>query len=494
MAADRVRIRPRTVAAERLEVRARVALALAALALIVVAAQPQPAVEPDPRPNVVLIVTDDQPPGSFPHEPPAMPKLQAMVEDPADHWIVFPNAFVSTPLCCPSRAAILTGRSDLRTGVRTNLDGDRFDDSDTLATWLHDAGYRTALIGKYLNGYPFAGVPLVPPGWDRWLAKRQGAQATAYYEHELLDAGFPRPAGRAPGDYLTDVLARAAVGFVREAPADRPFFLMVTPTAPHRPWTPAPRHAGALAGLRLAEPPSLGEEDVSDKPAWVRALPPLGAERRSQLAGIRVRSFETLRAVDDLVAAVVEALAERGLLERTVIVFLTDNGLSIGEHRWLGKTCPYEECIRTPFLVRYPGAWPREEPMLVSNLDLAPTIAELAGVQPASSVDGRSLVPLLEGLPAERPSGLFLDYVGDARVPGWSAVRTETFLYVEYVTGERELYDLGGALGAPDAFQLENRVEDPAYAAVVRQLAAELALLREDATPDPAPGAVGWQP
>lgn len=483
------------MAADRVGVRAGVAFALAAAAVVVAAVQPEPALEPDPRPNVVLIVTDDQSPGSFPHDPPVMPRLQAMVEDPADRWISFPNAFLTTPLCCPSRASILTGRTDLRTGVRTNDDGHLLDPADTVAVWLHAAGYRTALVGKYLNGYPYAGAPLVPPGWDRWLAKRQGAQSTAYYDYMLLDQGFPLRSGRAPGDYLTDVLAEAAVDFIDGTPADRPFFLMVTPTAPHRPWTPAPRHAGAFAGMRTEEPPSVGEEDVSDKPAWVRALPPLAPERRAQLAGIRLRSYETLLAVDELVAGIVEALEERDLLERTVIFFLTDNGFAFGEHRWVGKTCPYEECIRTPFLIRYPGAAPREEPLLVSNLDLAPTIAELAGVVPASPVDGRSLVPVLEGARVERPTGLFLDYVGDDKVPGWSAVRTEAFAYVEYVTGERELYDLVGSLGPADPFQLENRVGDPAYATIVRELAAELARLREAAaTPDPVPGAVGLPP
>lgn len=454
--------------------RAAVALALSLGALAVAGVRPQPAPAADPRPNVVLIVTDDQSPDSFPHDPPVMPKLQAMVEDPADHWVSFTNAFLSTPLCCPSRASILTGRYDVHTGVRTNRDGHRLDPSSTVAAWLHDAGYRTALVGKYVNGYPFDGVPFVPVGWDRWLAKRQGAQSTAYYDHVLLDQRLPVGRGRAPEDYLTDVLTDAAVGFIRTTPADRPFFLMVTPTAPHRPWTPAPRHVGAFAGLRIAEPPSLGETDVSDKPAWVRALPEMAPGRRAQLTEIRRRSFETLRAVDDLVDEVVQVLADRGELDRTVLFFLTDNGFSFGEHRWVGKTCPYEECIRTPFLVRFPGAAAREDPHLVSNVDLAPTIADLAGVPLAVPVDGLSLLTVLEDRSAGLRDAVFLDYVGDAHVTGWSAVRTDGFVYVEYVTGERELYDLEGALGEPDPFQLDNRVDDPAYAHLAEELARAL--------------------
>lgn len=456
---------------------------VAVAALGVAGVQPAADVAPDPRPNVVLIVTDDQPPDSLPHRPPVMPKLQAMVENPRDHWISFPRAFISTPLCCPSRASILTGRYDVNTGVRTNHDGHRFDASSTVAVWLHEAGYRTGLVGKYLNEYPYEGAPLVPPGWDRWLAKRQGAQSTAYYGYALLDQGFPVHGGGAAGDYLTDVVASAAVDFIRTAPPGRPFFLMVAPTAPHRPWTPAPRDAGAYASMVVEEPPSVGEADVSDKPAWVQGLPPITPDRRSQLAGIRLRSFEALRAVDDLVASVVDALRESDALERTVVFFLTDNGMSLGEHRWMGKTCPYEECIRTPLLVRFPGAAAREDRRLVSNVDLAPTIAELAGIVPPDSVDGRSLIPLLEG--AARVgwrSAALLDYVGDevgnVRVPGWSGVRTGQYLYVEYVTGERELYDLTGAVGPPDPFQLDNRAGDPAYTAVEAELAAELERLR----------------
>jgi len=462
--------------------RAVVAIVLSVSALAIAAAQPASTLPRDPRLNVIVIVTDDQPPSSFPHDPPVMPRLQAMVDDPDDHWVRFPNAFVGTPLCCPSRASILTGRYDVNTGVRTNADGARLDPSAAVAAWLREAGYRTGLVGKYLNGYPFEDEPLVPFGWDRWLAKKQGAQRTAYHDYVLIDQGFPVPHGSAPDDYLTDVVAAEAVDFIRSTPSDRPFFLMLAPTAPHRPWTPAVRHAGAYAGIPTSGPPSVGEADVSDKPGWVRALPRLSEARRRQLTDIRRRSFEALLAVDELMADVISTLSERGVLERTVIFFLTDNGISFGEHRWMGKTCPYEECVRTPFLVRMPGAEPHEDPRLVSNVDLAPTIVELTGVAATTSMDGSSLVPLLEGSPVEWRSGVFLDYVGDdVHVPGWSAIRTVDHLYVEYVTGERELYDLTGRLGPPDPFQLRNRATDPRYAGLVARLAAELNRLRPDA-------------
>jgi arylsulfatase A-like enzyme len=433
----------------------------------------------DRRPNIVLILTDDQSLDSLPHEPPVMPQLQSMMRDPADHWITFSNAFLNTPLCCPSRASILTGQYSHHTGVRTNYDGELLDESSTIATWLHAAGYRTGLIGKYVNGYPFGPSSYVPAGWDRWLVKRQGDQSTAYYRYVLIDQGFPEYRGDGPGNYSTDVYAGAAASFIRSAPPGRPFFLEVAPTAPHRPWTAAPRDVGALRGFPIANPPSLGEEDVSDKPAWVRGLRPPDAERRAELRADHRRSFETLLSVDDLVVQVIRALQVRDALANTVIVFMTDNGFSFGEHRWVGKTCAYDECIRTPFLVRFPGASSHVDPRLVSNVDLAPTFAELAGIEPPSPVDGMSLVPLLEeesSVPWR--TGVLAEYVGDPKVPAWREVRTEDFAYVELATGETELYDLTGAIGPADPYELENRALDPAYAAVRARLSARLAALR----------------
>lgn len=455
------------------------AAVLSLVVLLVAGFVPSSPPRPDGRPNIVLILTDDQPLDSLPHDPPVMPQLQSMIRDPSDHWITFSNAFVNTPLCCPSRASILTGRYSHRTGVRTNYDGDLLDESSTIGAWLHAAGYHTGLIGKYVNGYPFGPNSYVPAGWDRWLVKRQGAQSTAYYRYVLVDQGFPHYRGDGPGNYSTDVLADAAAAFIRSAPPGRPFFLEVAPTAPHRPWTEAARDIGALTGVPITAPPSLGEEDVSDKPMWVQRLRPLDEARRAQLRAIHRRCFETLLSVDDLIAEVIRALQVRGALANTLVVFMTDNGFSFGEHRWVGKTCPYDECVRTPFIVRFPGASAHVNPRLVSNVDLAPTFAEVAGIEPPSPVDGRSLVPLLE----ERPSaswrmGLLTEYVGDDKVPAWWQVRTEDFAYVELATGETELYDLTGVIGAPDPYQLENRAADPRYAVLRARLAARLAALR----------------
>jgi arylsulfatase A-like enzyme len=423
----------------------------------------------DERWNVVVVVTDDQTTESLSY----MPYLQGVSSDPDEHWVTFPSAFANTPLCCPSRATLLTGRYAHAHGVLTNEDGLRLDEETTVAAWLDEAGYHTGLVGKYLNQYPFGREPFVPLGWDRWWAKEQGSAQSVYYDYTLIQDGVATSYGSEPEDYLTDVLAGEAVRFLAEAPAGEPFLLWFAPTAPHPPWTPAPRHDGAFADLTLADPPSVGERDVGDKPAWVRALPPLDEAERARLREARRRAFEALLSVDEAVRSIAEAVEARGDLDRTVILFVSDNGYAFGEHRWERKECPYEPCTRVPFLVRFPPVDHRIEDALTSTVDVAPTIAELAGLDPPPSVDGTSLVSVLEEDAAAPRGPVFLEWAGDASVPGWSQVRTRVAAYVELETGERELYDL-----RRDPDQLTNVVDDPAYADAVARLADALARFR----------------
>jgi N-acetylglucosamine-6-sulfatase len=421
---------------------------------------------PRDRPNVVVILTDDQTFESLPHDPPVMPYLQGQIQDPNGNWISFPNTFANTPLCCPSRATILTGRFSHHTGVRTNGEGARLDTSSTLATWLHDAGYTTGLVGKYLNLYPFdRAAPSIPPGWDTWFAKTNQNDATVYQNYTVIDGGFPVHYDARPQDYATDVLETRAVEFIRQAAQGRPFFLLFTPSAPHRPWTPPPRHADAFVDLRLSPSPAIGERDVSDKPAWVRDLPPLGPGQLAEDMQDRRQEYATLLGVDDAVRRIDGALRARDALNDTVVVFMTDNGYALGEHRWETKACPYEPCIRTPMFVRVPGAIGRTDPRLVSNVDVAPTIASLAHVIPATTVDGEDLAPsLLDPSAGTHRDGVLLEWVGGGEapsgggpsVPGWWGVRTKRWLWVEYVTGERELYDL-----RRDPNELHNLAQDP---------------------------------
>ena len=444
---------------------------LALAAVVSAAVWPPGAPRIDPRPNIIVIVTDDQPYDSLPHDPPIMPFLQTQLGDPEEHWIWFPNAFVEVPLCCPSRSTVFTGRTSAHTGVRSNEDGHLFDDSSTIATWLDDAGYHTGLVGKYLNGYPFGFHPFVPPGWDVWAGKRQGSSESLYHDFTVIRSGMPMSyAGKA---YSTDVFTQLALEFLRTAPVEDPFFLYFALTAPHPPWIPPERDAHAFEDMPIEESPAV-TEDVSDKPAWVRSLPPLADEQRAEAIEDRRHAYQSLVGVDDSVHAIVDMLKARGVLEHTVIVLFTDNGYSFGEHRWERKSCPYEACVRTPFAVRMPGATARTEPGVVSLLGVASTLADLAEVEPAGPVDGRSFASVLRSEPDATGLGpAFVEFEGDATIPAWWEIRTSDFAYVEYATGERELYDM-----QIDPYQLENVVSDPAYADTVARLASALLPLR----------------
>lgn len=454
--------------------RTSIAVVAAATAVVVlgatVALGPTPASPArDPRPNVLLFVTDDQTFGSLSTGSAAMPWFQAQLADPQGHWLWFPDAVVSTPLCCPSRATILTGRNDRHTGVTDNSSGWRLDDTDTLAVWLHDAGYQTGLVGKYLNAYPWDRVPYVPPGWDRWYAKENLSQETTYYDYPVVDQGQLRLAGSSPVDYATDVLAREATGFVREAPSDRPWFLYFAPSAPHAPWEPAPRDRDASVGAPPAAPRQAALNDVTGKPGWVRARPRVDAVALAGFQWERLQERRTLLAVDDALRSLVDEVAARGELDRTVIVFLSDNGYAYGEHRLHAKESPYEESIHVPFAIYSPWRATATVDTLVANLDVAPTIAALAGVSPPAPSDGISLASIVRGQasgPDHRPDrAVFLDWRGSVDVPAWSGIRTSDAVYIHSADGTRELYDL-----VADPQELRNVVADPAYRPAVRRL------------------------
>lgn len=431
-------------------------------------------VERDPRWNFVVILTDDQSFDSIPHDPPVMPYLQARTGDPDDHWLVFRSGYVNTPLCCPSRATMLTGQYPHNNGVLNNDLGYRLDESSTLARALNDEGYHTGLVGKYLNQYPFGRAGYVPLGWDSWVGKAQGPVTHLYYGYRLIVDGEPVSYGDDEDDYSTDVFADRAVAFIRDAPVQRPFFLWFAPTAPHPPYVSPPRHQGVYSQMAVEPPPSIGELDVSDKPTWVQELPELDASEREGLRGQHRESFEALLAVDEAVRRILEALETRGDLDHTVVLYLSDNGFSFGEHRWVKKTCPYEECIHIPFLVRYPLAQRRVVRTIVSAADLAPTIADLAGAELPGPVDGSTLVPLIRDADASSlPDALYAEWSGNDEVPPWWELRTPEWAYIELATGERELYDM-----QIDPLQLENLVGDPAYAETVADLASALSAER----------------
>jgi arylsulfatase A-like enzyme len=407
-------------------------------------------------PDVVLIVTDDQRWDTVE----AMPVVQREL---VAEGVSFENAFAVNPECCPARASILTGQYSHTTGVYTNHGPtaiDAFDDSSTLATSLDEAGYRTALVGKYLNHYR---GPEIPPGWDRWIAY---SGPFAYFGYTLNEDGRLRRYGHERADYSTDVLGEAAVELIERTPERDPLFLYLAPFAPHAPAVPAPRHEDAFESLAAHRPPSYNEADLSDKPAWLRQVPPVAGETLNWLRQERPDELRSLVAVDEAVEEVIDALRSSGRLNRTLLVFLSDNGRAWGEHRWVFKGAPYEEVIRIPMIVRYDPlpASGRSEHGIVANIDLAPTIAELAGVE-IRDVDGRSLWPVLDGDADRVRRSILIEHLfhprrgGNLRAaPTFCAVRSEAATYVRYATGEEELYVL-----RDDPYQLDNLAGDPAW-------------------------------
>jgi N-acetylglucosamine-6-sulfatase len=335
-----------------------------------------------------------------------------------------------------------------------------FHDRTTIATVLHGAGYRTALIGKYLNAYRAAAhAGYVPPGWDRWFAF--AGDNGHYYSYDVTDNGRIRHFGSRPADYSTNVLANQAVGFIRNTRG--PLFLYFTPSAPHLPAIPAPQDRTAFSAHRFGWPPNFNEQDVSDKPTWVRTAPlrPAG-----YVASNRLRQYRTLLAVDRAVARIVRALRDTGRLSTTFIAFMGDNGFLWGEHRLGDKRAVYEESIRVPLVIRYDPLTrsARTDDHLVLNMDLAPTWAALAG-RLMSGANGHSLLPLLRSSSARWRTQFLVEHLKDVEAdpitrsdPTYCAIRTKVFKYVVYQTREQELYRL-----TTDRYELHNLAHRPLF-------------------------------
>lgn len=406
-------------------------------------ASPTPA--PTPRPNIVVVLADDldaRSSGLLPR----LPGLMGQV------GLTFSRAYVVQSLCSPSRASFLTGQYPHNHGVVYNdapaggFPAFRTREASTVATWLKGAGYRTALVGKYMNGFPI-GVPdnYVPPGWDYWYGHLSAFEDRRYYDYWVNDGGSVMRHGAKPEEYSTDLETKRAVEFIqRQAGQPQPLFLVLTPEAPHAPASYTDRHASDFGLEGCARGPSFNEADVRDKPAWVRGIPYLTDGAIRQADRFQQSRLRSMRAVEEELEQVILALEATGRLERTFIFYTSDNGLLMGEHRAVGrKNNSYEESIRVPLLVRGPGV-PAGRTLghPVLNIDLAPTIAELAGLPIPDPVDGRSLVPLLGESPPSLASWR-TDFLIEHFAEGASlALRNADWLYAELESSERELYDM----------------------------------------------------
>lgn len=444
----------------------------------------------DPRPNLIFILTDDQPYHTVDYMPTVKNELMAK-------GVVFENSFATTPLCCPSRASILSGEYAHNHQVLNNtlpLGGaTKFRDEESISIPLHDAGYRTAYFGKYLNAYediqPYG---YVPPGWDVWkgflsknltLAEDSG-NSQYYFDFSVSEDGVPVTYEKSKANFSADVVTRNALEFIRDA-RDEPFMLMLGYYNPHSPYLSAPRHKDAFrAGEDYWDwvqyrPPNFNEVDISDKPKYLAALSPLS---ETEIDAAHKQILRSLLSVDDGVASILSALDQAGLRDNTVIVFMSDNGMTMGDHRFgVTKNCPYEACVKIPFIVYAPAYYqPRRDARLVANIDLAPTFAELAGAPIPDFMDGISLVPLLKNPAAGWRDALLLEHwptdegVG-SMIPEYYAVRSAEWKYVEYVTGETELYDL-----VNDPYELQNLAGKRSYRDLINRLAEKLETLKRE--------------
>jgi arylsulfatase A-like enzyme len=506
------------------------------------------------KPNFVVIQTDDQtidqlyatytPPGGAPI--PAMPNTLASI---AGKGMTFNRYYVSYPLCCPSRVSLLTGRYAHNHNVRGNVPpnggytGFSFRQADThnIATWLQGAGYRTIHIGKFLNGYgdePFDNGMTVPPGWNAWHSVLKADTDHYFYGYTLNDNGvLDGPIGD-PGNwetreygvrddfgcpfaplngqpclYETDILTRIANEEMVGTPEGQPFYLQLDYTAPHgdfrRPAGPEPatRHYDSFSGAPYPHGPSEGfnEGNVNDKPRFIREAAYLSPTESHTYRVYYQKALESLRAIDDGVQQVINTLGAMGRLRNTYIVFTSDNGFFYGEHRLTGgKFLAYEPSTHLPFLIRGPGIKPASSTgELAGNIDIAPTILELAGAKADKSIDGRSLVPYLldPALRTRRPL-LFESFVetNDVEAQGgqplaarasagaargarsgeagasiiappkdYEGIRLGPYKYIAWPDGEKELYDIN-----KDPFELNNKARDPNFAPIKGFLHREL--------------------
>ncbi|HEY8000968.1 MAG TPA: sulfatase [Solirubrobacterales bacterium] len=494
---------------------------------------------PDPaygsQPNFVFILADDENLEMFNRR--YMRRTRKLIADPGTE---FTNYFVATPLCCPSRAAMLTGQYGHNNGVLSNVPGYALlrEPENILPAWLQTVGYQTGEVGKWLNGYEKT-VPVhevVPPGWDKW----HGLVGAHGYTHFKASQNGEKVSFR---QYVSDWIAKQSVGLIDQfSNDDQPFYLQINELAPHveaeraqskgrcgGEAVPAPQDARRFEGVGLPNSPSINEADVSDKPEFVAGKSRLTKEQLDLLALRYECRLEALRSLDRSIGSIMHAIEDSGEMDDTVVIFASDNGTFHGEHRLPGgKGLAYEEAAHMPLAMLVPEKYRGGNPVVpeidepTSNIDLVPTIVDLAGAPTCISetecrvMDGRSLVGLLSGddseWPAQRPLLQELNLNVEALKDidrgiscQFRGVRDREWLYIEHTVVPTpglgtcveatppvvELYDR-----ARDPYELDNLAASPesvrtkAAARRLSEITAELADCAgiEGRDPEPASG------
>ncbi|MFC7219495.1 sulfatase [Streptomyces polyrhachis] len=398
------------------------------------------------RPNILLIVTDDQPK----HTEWALQKTVGWI---ADQGVRFTHGHVTTPLCAPSRSSVFSGRYAHNHGVRNNGSSRGLDQHTTVQRYLRQAGYRTGLFGKYLNSWALADSP---PHFEEWALLQPGYVDSTYNVNGTVQT---------INGYSTTVIKNRTLKFLDKAATDtRPWFAYVAPYASHGPRTPEAAYAGTAVPEWNGRP-SVPEADRSDKPGYVKNATGTLADGKR----IRAEQLRTLRSVDDAVQAFKDRLQALGQLENTLVIYIGDNGFGWADHGWTAKSVPYSPAHEVPFYLSWPagglGAGVNDN-RLVANIDIAPTILDAAGITPDTPQDGHSLLG-----PYSRDHLLVEWWKQGSAVggpPTWSSYVAKDRQYTEYydlttdaagaVSGSgqvkfREYYDLAG-----DPYQLTNRL------------------------------------
>ncbi len=417
------------------------------------------------KPNIIFILTDDYANNLVDF----MPNLKAMQQE----GVTFSHYYVSNSLCCPSRSSIFTGKLPHNNGVQTNTmpNGgyDRFMENgnalESFCTALQEKGYKTAMMGKFLNGYlPGTHQPL--PGWSDWFVSGAGYRN---FDYDINSNGRLLHYGNAPGDYLTDVLSARTDSLIK-AWKGQPFFIEIATFTPHGPFIPAPRHQTLFTTEKAPRTPAFNKQADSTAPGWLRQLKPLGVKKIDRIDDIFRNRLRCVMSIDEMLGNIRKVLNETGLSNQTYIFFSSDNGYHLGDYSLLqGKQTPFDIDIRVPLIACGPKvAKGSLQQAIVSNIDLAPTFTALAGTKLTGFPDGRDIQPFFQEQTTEKINWRNfaiiehrrVDYdindpdrqePEDGRLPSYTALRFRNMLYVEYETGEISCYDVRN-----DPYELKN--------------------------------------